>query len=72
MMTNNDVLQGQKYTNGVGTVPQWMMPLMYVPYRWRAAVSSLSTEEHSASQQTTLSFSGRNTTGSHMVLLLQM
>lgn len=25
MMTNNDALQGQKYTNGVGAVPRGMM-----------------------------------------------
>lgn len=44
MMTNNYVLQGQKYTNGAGAVPQWMMGSasdIHVPYRWRVALCQL-------------------------------
>ncbi len=53
MMTNNYVLQGQKYTNGVGAVPQRMMGSasdicsLQMVHRTLSTVSSWSTREHS-------------------------
>lgn len=45
MMTNDYVLQGQKYTNGVGAMPPRMMgsssDILYVPCRWQITICHL-------------------------------
>lgn len=68
MMTNNYAFQGQKYTNGVGAVPQRMMGSapdvcsLQMARRTLSTVSSWSVQEHSASQRTVLLLSGNNIT----------
>lgn len=68
MMTNNYVFQGQKYTNGVGAVPQRMMCSapdvcsLQMVRRTLSTVSSWSVQEHSVSQRTVLLLSGNNIT----------
>lgn len=67
MMTNNVyVLQGQKYTNRVGAVPQSMMGSasdvcsLQMERHTLSSVSSWSIQEHSVSQWNVLPLSGRS------------
>lgn len=67
MMTNNVyVLQGQKYTNRVGAVPQSMMGSasdvcsLQMEHHTLSSVSSWSIQEHSVSQWNVLPLSGRS------------
>lgn len=68
MMTNNYVLQGQKYTNGTGAVPQRMMGSpsdicsLQMARHTLSSVSSWSEQEQSASLWTVVPMSGRNIT----------
>lgn len=52
MMTNNDALQGQKYTNGVGVVPRRMMAAAADVCSLQMASSTLSAVSSSSARGT--------------------